>query len=199
MKNQNIYIFPTDTVYGIGCSLFDKQAQDDIYKIKCRKKDKPFAVLCSSLEQIKEIAIVDHVSEILIDKFMPGALTLILPAKEKTAEILGIKTVGVRIPNNVIALNLIDDLGPLTTTSVNKSGNEPLNDYYGIVDQFGDQVENIYKNKYKSSNLSSSVVLVNDNEVKVLREGAYSEKNIKEALNDINNEVFSSSVVKKNK
>jgi len=198
MKNKNIYIFPTDTVYGIGCSLFDEEAQADIYKIKSRKKDKPFAVLCSSLEQIKEIAIVDQVSELLINKFMPGALTLILPAKEKTAKILGIETVGVRIPNHVIALNLIDDLGPMTTTSVNKSGNEPLNDYYDIVDQFGDEVENIYKNKYMSSNLSSSVVFVSNNEVKVLREGAYSEKNIKEALNSIENEVISSKVVKKN-
>lgn len=198
MKNDKIYIFPTDTVYGIGCSLYDAEAQNQIYKIKQRKKDKPFAVLCSSLEQIKEIADVDAVSEILIKEFMPGGLTLILPAKEKTAKILGIETVGVRIPNHVVALNLLDDLGPMTTTSVNKSGELPLNDYNDIIGEFGEEVEHIYKNDYKSSFISSSVVLVKEGNVKVLREGAVSEKEIVTALSNIKSSVNASELVKKN-
>lgn len=198
MKNKDIYIFPTDTVYGIGCSLYNESAQEDIYRIKKRKKDKPFAVLCSTLEQIEDIAFVDETAKVLISKFMPGPLTLILKAKPKTASILGIDTVGVRIPNHVVAVNLLDELGPMTTTSVNKSGQNPLNDYNDILNEFGMDVDNIYKNDYKSSDLSSSVVLINGDVVKILREGAIKESDIKKELNKLEKTVVATDSVKKN-
>lgn len=179
---SEVIIFPTDTVYGIGTSLYDAEGIDRIYEIKHRDRSKPLPVLCASLEQIEEVAVVDSDSRTLIKSFLPGPLTLILPAKPKTAAALGIDSVGVRIPDCKIAIDLLEEKGPMATTSVNFSGELPLSNYEEIVDTFSADVEQIIKAEQKFSNLSSSVVEVKDNEVKVLREGKVTAKEIKEVL-----------------
>ena len=84
---NKLIIFPTDTVYGIGCSIYDIYNIDRIYEIKKRDKSKPLACLCASIEQIKSIAYVDELAAKLINKYLPGGLTLILKAKQEVKEI----------------------------------------------------------------------------------------------------------------
>ncbi len=179
---SKVIIFPTDTVYGIGASIYDKEGQERIYQIKHRSHDKPLAVLCYSLSQIKEIAEVNENAEKLIKKFLPGALTLILPAKAKVKEIMGLPTIGVRIPNSKLALSILEKEGAMATTSVNESGEKPLDTYEEIKDAYGDLVEEIYKKEEESSHISSTVVSLIESEPKLLREGSISLEMILDCL-----------------
>lgn len=165
-----VIIFPTDTVYGIGAKIFDIDSINKIYEIKKRPKNKPLACLCASLEQIEKIAYVNDTARRLINRFLPGPLTLILKSKPEVINKVGYETIGVRIPNNKIALEILNENGPILTTSVNESGSTPLNEYDEIVKNYGSLVDKIYKSNTISSNIASTVVSCID-ELKVLREG----------------------------
>ena len=186
MKNK-VIIFPTDTVYGIGASVYDVEGMNRIYDIKKRPHDKPLAVLCADIKQINEIAYVSDVAKVLINKYLPGALTLILPAKDNIKKTMNIQTVGVRIPNSKIALNILNEEGPLATTSVNDSGETPLNEYDIIYDKYNGIVDKIYKSNEISSNISSTVILLNNNEMKLIREGQISFEEILNSANFLSN------------
>lgn len=179
---NNVIIFPTDTVYGIGCKIFDKSAINRIYQIKNRPLDKPLACLCASLDQIEAIAYVDKDAKKLINEFLPGALTLILKAKEEVYNTIGYKTIGVRIPNNSIALEILINNGPMLTTSVNESGEVPLNEYDQIVKIYAKLVDKIYDTNSESKNIPSTVALATSEEIKVLREGPISKEQIEACL-----------------
>lgn len=181
---SKVIIFPTDTVYGIGTPIFDLEGIEKIYKIKHRPKDKPLACLCADYNQINKIAYVSDNAKKLIMKFLPGALTLILNSKEEVINKIGYKTIGVRIPNSKIAIDILKENGPMLTTSVNESGMVPENEYDDIVRDFGSYVDKVYETNQKSSNQPSTVVLINENEFKVLREGEIKEEALKLALND---------------
>ena len=178
---SKVIIFPTDTVYGIGTPIFDVEGIDRIYDIKKRPRTKPLACLCASLEQIDQIAFVDEKAKKLINTFLPGPLTLILNAKDEVKIKIGYKTIGVRIPNNQIALDILKENGPMLTTSVNESGNVPLNEYDDIYRAYNDLVDKIYDTNTTSSNISSTVVLIDD-EVKILREGQIKKEDIEKVI-----------------
>ena len=180
-----VIIFPTDTVYGIGCKINDLDGIERIYKIKHRPKEKPLACLCASLDQIKEIAEVDRISEELIKRFLPGGFTLILKSKEHINKLIGYPTIGVRIPNHKIALDILNENGPMLTTSVNESGAVPLNEYDEIVKEYDALVDKIYDTNTESMNKPSTVVLINDGDVKILREGPISKEEIVKFLKEI--------------
>lgn len=177
-----VIIFPTDTVYGIGTKIRDLEGIKRIYEIKHRPKEKPLACLCANLEQIKEIAIVDEVSEKLIHKFLPGGFTLILKSKDEINNLIGYPTIGVRIPNHKLALDILLENGPMLTTSVNESGCVPLNEYDEIVKEYSGLVDKIYDTNTESMNKPSTVVLVTNGEVKILREGPITKEEIEDFL-----------------
>lgn len=177
-----VIIFPTDTVYGIGSQIFDLEGINKIYAIKKRDKSKPLACLCASLEQIKSIAEVSNLAEDLINKFLPGPLTIILESTKIVKDKIGYSTIGVRIPNNSIALDILNENGPMLTTSVNESGNVPLNEYDEIYKEYNHLVDKIYETNTISSNISSTVISVINNEIKILREGQIT---ITEIMNNI--------------
>ena len=180
-----VIIFPTDTVYGIGTRIKDIEGIERIYKIKHRPKEKPLACLCANLSQIEEIAIVDEISKALIQKFLPGGFTLILNSKKDIIDTIGYKTIGVRIPNHELALKILLENGPMLTTSVNESGMVPLNEYDEIVKEYSGLVDQIYDTTTESMNKPSTVVLVNNNEVKILREGPIKKEEIEQFLKSI--------------
>ena len=185
MAGGRVIIFPTDTVYGIGTKINDLEGIKRIYEIKHRPKDKPLACLCASLKQIKDIAKVDYISEALINKFLPGGFTLILESQDKVKESIGYQTIGVRIPDNDIALSILNENGPMLTTSVNESGMVPLNEYEQIKKEYSSLVDKIYDTNKESLNKPSTVVLVKDGVVKILREGPISKKEIEDYLSTL--------------
>ena len=167
---NKLIIFPTDTVYGIGAPLYDNKNIKKIYEIKGRSFNKQLPVLCSSIEQINEFAILNDSALKLAKAFWPGPLTLVLETKEKLFNFSGEKTIAVRIPNHKETLKLISEVGPLKTTSVNKSNETPLNDYDKIFERYNNKVDYIYKNKENSIGQASTIINLVD-EIKVLREG----------------------------
>lgn len=178
---NKLLIFPTDTVYGIGCKIFDKANIRKIYDIKKRSYDKPLACLCANLSQIEKIAYVDELARLLILNFLPGPLTLILNAKEEVINKIGYKTIGVRIPACDIAITILEENGPMLTTSVNDSGMPPMVEYNEILEKYSSIVDKIYEPTSKASNLASTVLQIKDGKVNIIREGAIS----KEMINSI--------------
>jgi len=128
IKNGGIVVFPTDTVYGIGCDPYNRKAVEKIYKIKKRDKKKSLPILAYS-KVVDEIADLDKNSRKIIKNFWPGPLTLILNVKdEKLKNSLGLsKKIAVRVPSNKWTLKLLRKCNLLVGTSANFSGQKPFN------------------------------------------------------------------------
>lgn len=180
---NNIIIFPTDTVYGIGAKINDVTAMKEIFTIKKRETNKRLAVLCFDINQIKEIAYVDDIASKLINEYMPGGLSLILKTKEKYINEMISDTIAVRIPNHELALHLLKINGPMATTSVNTSGEDPMNTYDEILNVYRNSVDEIYENEEEIQGVSSTIINLTNNEITLIREGNISFNEIKEFLN----------------
>lgn len=170
-----IVCFSTDTVFGVGALMNDVVAVKKIYALKHRDFNKPLAILASKVEDI--LPYIDsfpkEVRE-LMDKYWPGALTIIFNKNKNTENKVNeeFKTVGFRIPASSIALDILEKFGPMATTSINLSGEAPLNDYKSIVDAFGDKIDYIIEDTEPSINVSSTVVDASTDNWKILREGS---------------------------
>lgn len=183
LTEGSVVITPTDTVYGIAARLYDNVGINRIVEIKNRPVNKHMAVLCDILVAVNDLAILDSRALKLAHAFWPGPLTLILPSSASHYEKSGNKTIGVRIPNHNGTIKLIQKNGPLVTTSVNLSGSEPMTDYEEIKKMFFNKVDYIYQEeKIFYLNISSTTVDLTNNEVKILREGTISEKEILDVL-----------------
>ncbi len=125
-REGGIVVFPTDTVYGIGCDPYNKKSVDKIYQIKGRPKTKPFPILAYSFDVASEIVEFDKDSKKIADKFWPGPLTLILKLKdERLKESLNLKEkIAIRVPKNLCLLNLLKNSKFLIGTSANISGED---------------------------------------------------------------------------
>lgn len=186
LKNGAIGIFPTDTVYGIGCNAFDENAIKKLFKLKLRDYSKPINVLISDKKMLD--LLVDNVSEKeqkLIDAFWPGALTIIFNKKNTIPDLLtsNLNTIGVRMPNNQTCLNLLNSTGtPIATTSANISNEVPgikISDFYNT---FNNKVDFILDSGISDIKIASTIVQIVDNVPYILREGSITKKQIEEAL-----------------
>lgn len=183
LNEGSVVIFPTDTVYGLACRLYDNLGVNRILKIKNRPKSKHLAILCDTLVTVNDLAILDERALKLAHDFWPGPLTLILQSSKSHFKKTGEKTIGIRIPDHNGAITLIKQNGPLVTTSVNLSGEEPLTDIDEIKTHFSELVDYIYhEEKEIYLNVSSTTVDLTEKEIKVIREGTIKEQQIKEAL-----------------
>ncbi len=171
LNKGDVIIFPTDTVYGIGGRISDIDALNRIYDIKKRGKDKRLAVLCHDINDIEKIAVLNDKARKLINEYMPGALTIILKSKEEFRNEYIFETVGVRIPNHELTLRILKENGPMATSSVNVSGNAPLNDYVEIMKHFASEVLYVYPNAYVPSKVSSTIIDLSNEECTLIREG----------------------------
>ena len=145
-----------------------------IYKLKKRSSDKPLAILASKVEDI--LPYIEMPSEAIFNimkKYWPGALTIIFKKKHSISSqvVSKIDTIAFRIPNNAITLNILEKTGPLATTSVNISGDNPINTYQEIDKLFGDKIDYLLVKNVNSSNISSTIIDVSDNHLKIVRQG----------------------------
>ncbi|WP_024563380.1 L-threonylcarbamoyladenylate synthase [Candidatus Phytoplasma tritici] len=182
MKQKDIVIFPTDTVYGMGAKLYDKKGLNYIYQIKKRPLNKSIVVLCSSLQQAKELVQFNPQSLKLALHFWPGPLTLILHTTLKYFSKTKEKTLGVRMPNHPLALEILKKNGPLKTTSVNQSNHPPLNDYQTIFNIYHNKVALIYKNYHPILKISSTIVDLTTFQPVILRQGTITQEEISQIL-----------------
>ena len=145
IRQGGIGIFPTETVYGIGADCFNIDAVQKIFEIKKRSKEKALSVLISNLSMVDELA--QNISEKerkIMEKFFPGPITIILNKSSKVPNIVtaGKDTIGIRVPENKIALSLIEEVGrPLATPSANISGKPSGIEYEQIIKDFKGKID----------------------------------------------------------
>ena len=178
LNNAGVIAFVTDTVWGIGCLPNNKKAVEKIYGIKGRDKSKPLILMSNKKEHlfpyVKEIP---QKAKELMDKYFPGALTLVLEKSEKTPfEITSNKnTVGIRVPNNEFFKELcsIIDGHILATTSANLSNEPSAKTYEEAKNSIGNLVDIVFSDYgYSCKGQESTVVLVSNNETNILRQGS---------------------------
>ncbi len=176
-----VIVFPTDTVYGLGCNPYNHDSVLSLYEIKKREKTKPFPVLGYSKEELEKIAEFSPLEEKIAEKFWPGAITLILKVKDQEIQkslSLGEK-IAVRVPNNKCALALLKECKLLVGTSANISETKPFNDPKECSENLIGY-DLFIDGGIISSKGESTIVEIENNDVKILRKGSISEEMIKE-------------------
>jgi len=179
IKDGKIVVFPTDTVYGIGCDPYNKEAVEKVYRIKNRKQGKLFPVLGFSKNELEKIANFNEKANKIAEKFWPGQLTLILPLKDeklKTSMNLENK-VAVRVPNNSCALAILEQCNLIIGTSANVSGMESFVDPDECEKNISDYDVFVDSGKISSKG-ESTVIEISEDEVVVHRKGSISKEEI---------------------
>jgi len=174
LKEGGVIIYPTDTVYGIGCDIFNKEALKRVKEIKNDPDIKLLSFICPSLKDISKYAKISDYAYRTMKHLLPGPYTFILTAAKQVPKKLWTKrkTVGIRIPNHPIALKLLEELGnPIISTSTTNRKGDVLYDPHEIRVIFNSQVDLMLSSGNLSGKTSSVVDLSSDEPV-IIREGA---------------------------
>ena len=174
LRRGGVICYPTDTMYGVGCDIFNQKAVKRVFQLKKRPKHKPFSFMCSSLKNISEYAHVGNTAYRLMRKNLPGPYTLVLPGSKMVPKIMLTKqkTVGIRVPDHPICLAIIEELGNpiLNTSAVMDEHAEPVIDGLDVDAVFGKQVDLIIDGGEVYPNPSTVVSLISD-QPELLRKG----------------------------
>jgi L-threonylcarbamoyladenylate synthase len=171
--NGGVFIYPTDTIYGFGGNPFNDEVLRKITRIKERPDWKRYIHLVGSVEIL--LKYVEIKSEKFYDFLLniwPNPVSVVMKLNEQTRDILGAENAAFRIPNNRFCLKLLNEIKmPLISTSVNRSGKEPMNDPDMIIQEFGKEVDAVFYSNKKSFFEASTVIDLSDEEPKLIREG----------------------------
>jgi tRNA threonylcarbamoyl adenosine modification protein (Sua5/YciO/YrdC/YwlC family) len=174
LQQGGVIAYPTDTTYGLGCDIFSRQGIRTIYQIKQRDARKPFSFICADLSDVSRYAHVSNVAFKIMKRHLPGPYTFVLEATRVVPDSLVTrqKTVGIRIPDDSIALAIVRELGhPLVTTSANLAGEDPLHDPLDIEQQLGRQLDLVIDGGIRRGDPSTVISLLDDR-IEVLRQGS---------------------------
>ncbi len=189
LKSGGLVAFPTDTVYGVGAASYLYRAVERIYQVKERPQDMALPLLLADISQITEVAhSVPPVAWLLVDNFLPGALTLILYKSKSVPDIItgGGITVAVRIPAHSIPVALAEGLGsPIVGTSANLSGKPSSLTADDVYSQFGDKLDLVIDGGRCPGGRESTIVDVTGETPVVLREGAISREELERVCGSI--------------
>jgi len=167
LAEGGLIAYPTDTFYGIGCNLFNKKGIQLIYRLKKRPLTKPFSFVCDSLKEISRYAIVSNYAYKTMRRLLPGPYTFILEGTKLVPQIMLTrrKTVGIRVPDNQIALSIVGTFGrPVISTSAGYD--DPLE----IKEAYGPYLDMVIDGGVLAQSPSSVVSLINDTP-EIIREG----------------------------
>lgn len=173
VENGGILVYPTDTVYGMGCDLMNKDALDRLYRLKKIPQRKPLSFICSDLKMVADYAKLSNSAHKMMRKLLPGPFTFVLQASREVPKLMISKqrTVGIRVPEQEFVLELVRRLGrPLVNTSASDTLEEVISD--------PDQIEEMYPRAdlmvslgQQRSEASTILDFTGDSPI-VLREGA---------------------------
>lgn len=173
LKRDGVIVYPTDTIYGLGCDVTSKAAVERIRRIKGRDADKPMSFVCADLVQVSRYGHVSNFVHRILKRFLPGPYTFVLTATRETPKVLQSKqkTVGIRIPDHPVPLALVEQLGnPVVSTSANESNEEVVTNPADLERIFGHRVDLIMECGTLPV-LASSVISLVDDTIVILREG----------------------------
>lgn len=177
LENGGVVSYVTDTVWGVGCLPNSEKGVDKIYEIKGRDRSKPLILMSDSVEYLLPyVQNIPDKAKDLMEKYFPGALTLIFEKSEKTPLFVTSQknTVGIRVPDNVVFKRLCEviDGHVLATTSANLSNQPSAKTYVEAEKYIGNYVDYVFQDYgYTAKGLESTVALAVNDEIKVLRQG----------------------------
>ncbi len=179
IKKGEIVVFPTDTVYGIGCDPYNQNSIKSIYQIKNRSPSKLFPILGFSKKELSEIAFFDERANKIAEKYWPGEITLVLKLKDdKLKKILKLdEKIAVRVPNNACILSILKECKLIVGTSANISDSKSFRDPEECIRNISGY--DLFVDGGIIPNKRESTVIDIDKEIKVLRKGNISEEEIR--------------------
>jgi len=186
LKLGKICVLPTDTVYGIGASIENLNAIEKLYKVKNRDKSNRINILISSKDMAKKyVKNYNLVADKLINKFWPGALTIVFKKNDNVPNEItaGTDTVGIRMCDNVVTNKIIEKLNvPLAVPSANKSNRPSGTNIFDIMSDFSDDIDIYIDYGNSKIGIESTIVEINDDNesVKILRKGKITKKEIED-------------------
>ncbi|RLI27998.1 MAG: threonylcarbamoyl-AMP synthase [Candidatus Hecatellales archaeon] len=182
VRNGGVIVYPTDTIYGLGCNPYHREAVNRIFEIKGRR-DKPLPVLVSGFHEAYRMAWFSGEALKLAAAFWPGALTMVLPRKPAAPKPVGGPLIGLRCPGDLKAKFLVSLCGgSLVGTSANLSGEKPAENAEEAKEVLGDKVDLILDGGKARLGRASTVVEISQGEIKILREEAISAEEIFKTL-----------------
>ena len=173
LNNHQVIAFPTETVFGLGVFYDDYEAYELLNQIKRRKEDKPYTMMLSKVEDIDKYALLDNKYKNIIEKYMPGSLTILVRSKENVPGYVTHDTgiIGIRIPSNKEALELLNYVKkPLLVPSANRADQPPARTSEEAVAIFGDEVKVVVPGQIQSGE-PSTIVDLTGSEIKLVRKG----------------------------
>lgn len=175
--DHDVFVYPTDTCYGIGCSVFDEEALKRVYKAKGRDFAKPVNIMMDSVEMMEEYGELSPTARKLAETFLPGDFTLLLPRKDTLPSFINPceSLVGLRIPDHTFCLALVKALrAPVVTTSANVAGQRETYSLPNILEAFGEDNTNIdlvFDGGVLEQNPPSTIVKVIGDSWEIVRQG----------------------------
>lgn len=173
LRSGGIIIYPTDTVYGLGCDLFNKKGVEKIYDIKRLSKKDQLSFICADLKDISQYARVSDYSYKTMRRLLPGPYTFVLEATRLVPKIILPKrqSTGIRVPDNKICLAIVAELGhPIVSTSIKTQQGEYMNDPQEIHEKFKKLVDLVVDGGILAP-IPSSVISLVDDQAEILRIG----------------------------
>lgn len=184
IRRGDLVIYPTETVYGLGCDPLNIQAVKRILEVK-GNRNKPLPVLAASITDAEKVAYISQNGKRLAAKFWPGPLTMVFPKKQILPDVVtfGLNSVGLRIPNNQVVLQLLKMCGGLLVgSSANRTGEEPPRRVEEMPDELKTMVEVVLDGGPTAQGVPSTVVDLTQKKPRVLRQGSITLKEILDTL-----------------
>jgi L-threonylcarbamoyladenylate synthase len=180
LHEGDIVVYPTDTLYALGADAFNEDAVKKVFILKKRPFGNPISIAVSSYDSLQKIAFADQRVRRLFDHFFPGPLTLVLKKKRLVPDVVtaGSHKVAVRVPDNNVALDLLDHFGPLTATSANLHGMPVPYTTNNIRKQLSTNAVSVYLDDGRLDKKPSTIVDLTAEEPVILREGIISKDEI---------------------
>lgn len=188
LRDGELVAIPTETVYGLAACISNATALKNIFAVKGRPADNPLIVHIADRKDVYHLAHVDKLSELLMDAFWPGALTLVLPKKEVVNDLVtvGLETVAVRMPSLEITREIIQAAGePLAAPSANISGRPSATTAHHVLDDFAGRIAAVVDAGPCELGIESTVVRVESGRVIVLRPGGVTRANLAAVVGDV--------------
>jgi L-threonylcarbamoyladenylate synthase len=183
LRRGGLVAFPTDTVYGLGAVYQDEMAVLGIYTAKARPPDKAIPILMASIAQLDLVSLEpgEH-ARILARRFWPGPLTIVVPKHPGVPRAVAPETVGLRVPDNLVARDLIRRAGPLAVTSANLSGQDSLVTAAQVLKQLDGRIDLILDGGTTAGGIPSTVVDCTGEQLVILRRGPLALEELQAAL-----------------
>lgn len=183
VQHQGVVAFPTETVYGLGVQFGSKETLEKLMEAKDRDYSKAITLMLADKKDIEKYAYVSTDAQKIIDAFMPGMITIVFKKKNYVDPVMtnGKETIGIRIPDSEYVLSLLQQAGPMLVTSANLSNHPNTTTTLEVLEQLDGRIDLIVDGK-TSDSIASTVVDVSGSDIKILREGKITKKEIEEIL-----------------